>query len=67
MAKKIVSDSAIRFDTACTGLSGDFLISGGMLEINENLDTTGDLELKSTGADLKATITVAAGKTAYFD
>lgn len=52
----------IVFDATCTNLTGNFNLYGGILEVNHNLTTTGNLDTQGV-----ATIKVAIGKTASFD
>ncbi len=51
----------IVINSDCTSLSGDVTITGGTLELNDDFDTTGDLEMSA------GTINVAEGKEAEFD
>jgi len=54
------STAEIRINTACTDLTGDFLVYNGTLLLSEDFDTDGNLVM--TGG----TITLASGKYAMF-
>ncbi len=40
-------DSEIWFNFACTGLTGDFLLQNGTLDVDQNIKTTGKLTIES--------------------
>lgn len=59
-------DSKIQINVASTTLTGDVTISAGVLDVNENFKTTGDLTLESVSGSAPS-IEVAGGRTAEFD
>ncbi len=55
----------LRFNKACTNLTGDVLVYDGRVLVNQNFETTGDLTFEDAGSD-PTEIRVDEGKTAKF-
>ncbi len=57
--------ASLRFNEACTNLTGDVLVYDGRVLVNQNFETAGDLTFEDAGSD-PTEIRVDEGKTAKF-
>lgn len=58
-------DADLRFNAACTNLTGDVLVYDGRVLVNQNFETAGNLTFEDAGSD-PTEILVGEGKTAKF-